>query len=129
MLGARWWLIAVVAACSERAAPSPSLEAQRGRASPMAERGSAAGDDCAVDDDCELLPVVTCCGECAPSPPFESVPRAAIDALLLETEERCLRDDRPCPACARPRRGCTASAFCAQGRCRFTTIGCDFPNI
>ena len=81
-----------------------------------------------VDDDCELVPIVTCCGECKPAPPFESVPRSAIDTLLLETEERCLRDDRPCPVCARPPRGCTASPRCAQGTCTFTATGCDFPN-
>lgn len=126
----RWWLVVLVASCGETAFPMSQAPAVQRAASPSgsAEPASTGAPECRVDDDCELVPIVTCCGECKPAPPFESVPRSAIDTLLLETEERCLRDDRPCPVCARPPRGCTAAPRCAQGTCTFTATGCDFPN-
>lgn len=90
------------------------------------------GVECVIDGDCELVPVITCCEECAPVPPFESVPRSSIDTLLLETEERCLRDTRACSAwqrCEPPPQGCVATARCHQGRCSFVATGCTRPNV
>jgi hypothetical protein len=76
--------------------------------------------ECRVDDDCMLLPsAMTCCGECDPVPPFEAVPRTAVDALLIELETRCAEKPGPCepPACESSPRGCSAHAACIGEHC------------
>lgn len=89
--------------------------------------GPAAAADCRVDDDCVLLPELTCCGECPPAPPFEAAPRWVLDGMLVEHETTCSRDTRPCPprACQRVPRGCVARAACEAGRCVVRSTGCE----
>lgn len=96
-------------------------------ATPAADDNGAA-NRCAVDDDCGLMPsVLTCCGECPPAPPFEAVPRTAIDAALLELETTCSARTLACvetPACDSVPVGCEARAVCDHGRCRLIEEGC-----
>jgi len=76
--------------------------------------------ECRVDDDCTLMPaVMTCCEECDPVPPFEVVPRTAVDAVLIELETRCAAKPPICEprSCEVPPPGCQATAICVQGRC------------
>lgn len=123
-----WWLgaiVTVVAGCDGAASSAPPAAA-RPRPAVQSELAPAGG--CGSDDDCELVPELTCCDECAPVPPFQSVPRSTIDTLLLESEERCLHDDRACRPCARPPPGCTATARCRDGACTFDATGCERPN-
>lgn len=84
--------------------------------------------ECAVDEDCTLLPAaLTCCGECEPVPPFEAAPRAALDALLIENETTCAARSGLCdpPACAALPEGCAARAVCRAGACTVLESGCD----
>jgi hypothetical protein len=84
--------------------------------------------ECVTDDDCGLMPSeITCCGECEPVPPFEAVPRTAIDARLLELETYCAERTIECvpPSCAAAPPGCTARATCDRGTCRAITSGCE----
>lgn len=83
-------------------------------------------DPCVRDQDCALLPYVTCCGECPPAPPFEVGTREALDAIFIESEQRCAEDRRPCtpPVCERPPRGCYARAACQAGVCVVQAEGC-----
>lgn len=82
--------------------------------------------DCVRDDDCVLMPYVTCCGECPPAPPFEAAPRTELDAVLIELETTCALDRRECaaPACDPRPAGCYAKAACVAGRCVVETDGC-----
>jgi hypothetical protein len=83
--------------------------------------------ECAVDADCTLMPAaITCCGECGPVPPFESVTRQELDALLLENETACATRAGLCepPACAALPEGCAARAICRTGRCVTVELGC-----
>jgi hypothetical protein len=76
--------------------------------------------ECRVDDDCTLTPaVMTCCEECEPMPPFEAVPRTAVDAMLIELETRCAAKPPICEprSCEEPPAGCQATAICVEGRC------------
>jgi hypothetical protein len=85
---------------------------------------------CRTNDDCTLLPSrMTCCGECAPAPPFEAVTRQEMDALLIELETTCAQSTRLCtpPVCEPPLRGCSAQARCSVGRCVVDETGCDKP--
>lgn len=84
------------------------------------------GVDCGRDEDCVLLPVVTCCGECPPAPPFEAITREALDAVLIENEWKCGAHPRACDARAcEPRpRGCYARAACVGSRCVVESEGC-----
>jgi hypothetical protein len=81
--------------------------------------------ECVRDDDCVLLPRVTCCGECAPSPPYEAAPRWVLDGMLVEAETTCARSSRPCtpPVCDLPTT-CVPHAACTEGRCQVSTRGC-----
>jgi hypothetical protein len=84
--------------------------------------------ECQVDDDCTLMPsAMTCCGECDPAPPFEAVPRTAVDSRLLELETDCAESTRLCepPICEVVPPSCIASAICLDGRCRVIAFGCD----
>jgi hypothetical protein len=84
--------------------------------------------ECDVDGDCTLMPSrMTCCGECEPVPPFEPVPRIAVDSQLLQLETACAAMIRPCepPVCELVPPGCTAYAICLDGRCRVIASGCD----
>jgi len=86
--------------------------------------------ECKSNDDCTLLPSqLTCCGECAPAPPFEAVTRQEMDALLIERETTCSQSPRLCqpPVCEPPPRGCSAQARCSVGRCVVDETGCDKP--
>lgn len=77
-------------------------------------------DECRVDDDCTLMPsVMNCCGECAPAPPFEAVPRTAVDARLLELDTLCGQRTTVCEPmdCDVAQPGCQASASCVAGHC------------
>jgi hypothetical protein len=83
--------------------------------------------ECVVDDDCGLMPSqMTCCGECPPAPPFEAVPRTAIDSRLLELETDCAPQTRLCipPVCEPVPAGCDAQAICIDHRCRLVETGC-----
>ena len=76
--------------------------------------------ECRVDDDCTLMPAaMTCCEECEPVPPFEAVPRTAVDAMLIELETRCAAKPSICGprSCEAPPQGCQAAAVCVRGRC------------
>jgi hypothetical protein len=86
-------------------------------------------EDCVKDRDCVLMPYITCCGECPPAPPFEPAPREALDAVLIEAEQRCATDFRPCPplVCDPVPAGCWAKAACDDGRCVAVTDGCLLP--
>jgi hypothetical protein len=94
-------------------------------------RTPAASDEppeCVVDDDCGLMPpLMTCCGECDPAPPFEPVPRTAIDARLIELEHACAEHAPVCepPVCETVPPGCIARAVCVRGRCRVVESGCS----
>jgi len=83
--------------------------------------------DCARDQDCALLPYVTCCGECPPAPPFDVGTREDLDAIFIEQEERCALDRRECtpPTCDPLPPGCYARAGCVAGRCVVEVDGCD----
>ena len=83
--------------------------------------------ECVVDQDCVLMPYVTCCGECPPEPPFEAAPRQALDAVLIEMETQCALERRACepPVCKARPPGCYVRAACEQGRCVAETDGCD----
>jgi hypothetical protein len=95
-------------------------------AASTAGAGATAAADCRVDDDCVLLPELTCCGECPPAPPFQAAPRRVLDGMLVENETSCSYDTRPCPprACDRVPRGCVARATCEAGRCVVAASGC-----
>jgi hypothetical protein len=83
--------------------------------------------ECVVDDDCGLMPPrMTCCGECDPVPPFEAVPRTAIDAVLIDLETACAQSSSLCepPECAVLTPGCVARAICLHGTCRVIESGC-----
>jgi hypothetical protein len=112
------WLVALVlwTGCGVREA----------RAGHGARTEAPRGDECTIDSDCVLMPEVTCCGECPPAPPFEAAPRESLDAVLIEAEERCATDLRPCtpPVCDPVPRGCWAKAACDDGRCVAATDGC-----
>lgn len=82
--------------------------------------------ECTVDEECALLPYVTCCGECLPVPPFEVGTRSSLDAIFIELETRCAEDRRECspPVCEPMPPGCYARAGCDDGRCVVETDGC-----
>jgi hypothetical protein len=115
-------LSVLLAACGSReASPRDDGSAPAPRATPPA------GDvDCVRDEDCALLPEITCCGECRPVPPFEVGTQHDLDARLIESEERCAHDTRACtpPVCTPMPRGCFARAACKQGRCVVDSEGC-----
>jgi hypothetical protein len=124
----RAWLVLVVAAaaagCNDRrSASSPSGAPFSRDAAPH----RIDDPDCAADRDCVLMPWITCCGECEPAPPFEAGTRVELDGILIESEMRCARDDRPCapPVCGAVPRGCEARAACVGGRCVVLQNGCD----
>lgn len=98
----------LLAGCGQMAAPAEDAE-------------------CVVDEDCVMIPYVTCCGECPPEPPFEAGPREELDAILIEMETRCALERRPCeaPVCAARPPGCYVRAACERGRCVAETDGCD----
>lgn len=117
------FVIAVaLAGCSQRSpAPAPPTSA------PLdAPRPVPADRDCNGDHDCVLMPLVTCCGECAPAPPFEVATRVHLDGVLVESETQCARDRRPCepPVCTPLPHGCEAAAACVDGRCVVQQHGC-----
>jgi hypothetical protein len=87
---------------------------------------TARGADCAHDDDCALVPDVTCCGECRAAPPYEAGTRASIDAIFIELETKCAlqREDCQPRACDPVPAGCYARAACVDGRCVAETEGC-----
>jgi hypothetical protein len=88
---------------------------------------SSIGVECMVDDDCGLMPpLMTCCGECDPSPPFEAVPRTAIDARLIDLENYCAERGQACdpPICEIAPPGCVARAICVRGTCQVVESGC-----
>lgn len=119
-----WACLVFVYAC-ERVAPSDSSGPVSGSVIDERTRESAQVD-CRIDDDCTLMPyAMTCCGECAPAPPFTAVPRTTIDALLLELETRCAEKPGPCdaPVCAVAPPGCEAYATCIGGRCTYVQSG------
>ncbi len=90
--------------------------------------GSAVEPECKVDDDCILMPSeMTCCGKCDPAPPFEAVPRSAVDSRLIELETECASRTRWCesPVCDITPPGCAADAACIAGRCQAIAAGCD----
>ena len=73
-------------------------------------------DECAIDEDCGLMPsLVTCCGECEPTPPFEPVPRSELAVLRGD----CFPRERICdpPVCTPKLLGCEARAICKSGMC------------
>ncbi|MCB9563981.1 MAG: hypothetical protein H6708_26595 [Kofleriaceae bacterium] len=129
-------VVAVAAAgCTDRA---PSVEGGAPGVSPRPPPAAGVGTgavprlDCVVDDDCVLLPDITCCDECAPAPPFEVGTIASLDALLIENEHRCAVERASCehvPPCAIIPEGCTAHAACADGRCVVVERGCGRPVI
>ncbi len=82
--------------------------------------------ECAQDSQCALLPQLTCCGECPPTPPFEVGTREDLDAIFIEAETRCAEDTRACapPTCAAKPRGCYARAACVSGSCVVESEGC-----
>jgi len=85
-------------------------------------------DDCVTDDDCTLLPpIISCCGECDPVPPFEAVPRSTVDALLLELDTQCAQRTGLCtpPVCESAPPGCFARATCAAGHCHVVDGDCS----
>lgn len=105
----------------------PSCGPSQSDAPPLRERVAQAADaDCADDDDCALVPDVTCCGECRPSPPYEAQPRGAIDAIFIELETRCAtqREDCASRACDPVPPGCYARPACVGGECVAETEGC-----
>ncbi len=110
--------ILLATACGDPESPEPS----RGP-DPTSRRTDA---DCEIDADCVLMPWVTCCGECPPAPPFEAAPRDALDAVLIESEQRCALDRRECepPVCDPVPAGCWAKAACEANRCVVKTDGC-----
>ncbi|MEO7731472.1 MAG: hypothetical protein ABIY55_10900 [Kofleriaceae bacterium] len=84
------------------------------------DRETADPAACWVDDDCTLMPsVLTCCEECDPVPPFDAVPRTAVDAVLIELETRCASKPPICRrrSCEAAPPGCEARAICLRGRC------------
>jgi hypothetical protein len=92
----------------------------------MQSSHSEATAECRTDDDCTLMPAaITCCGECEPVPPFEPVPRTAVDSVLLELETRCAERPGPCdpPVCEKSPPGCQADAICHAGRCLVVQSG------
>jgi hypothetical protein len=113
---------ALLVACSGRPGGDDAGASSRGVTDPP----SIDDPDCVRDQDCELLPYVTCCGECAPAPPFEAVTRQQLDAVFIELESRCAIDRRECtpPVCERVPRGCYARAGCVAGRCVVESEGC-----
>ncbi len=86
--------------------------------------------ECAIDDDCTLLPRITCCGECDFVLPFEAVPRTSVDAMLIEAETDCAPHERSCvpPVCDEVPPGCDPHVLCIDGSCRLDAQGCDLPS-
>jgi len=125
-------LVLVGSACA-RGSPAPvGGEPSASGAGPPAPRPDAAPADveCVRDGDCVLLPEVTCCGECPPVPPFEVGTVAALDAVLIESEQICAERRVACeatPACDPVPRGCYARAECIMGACVLATDGCGRP--
>jgi hypothetical protein len=81
-------------------------------------------DDCVTDDDCVLMPsLVTCCGECEPSPPFRAAPRSDLTDLRSD----CLRREQLCdpPVCTAKPAGCEARAVCRSGTCAVISHACE----
>jgi len=80
-----------------------------------------AGDTCATDADCALVPArITCCGECEPVAPFEAMTRTLLEALRRDVEASCAPATRLCdpPSCATLPPGCEVRAVCVAGQCR-----------
>lgn len=97
---------------------------------PRGPEGAATAEiECNRDEDCTLLPVITCCGECPPEPPFEAVTIPELDGVLIELEERCATERRSCapPVCAPAPRRCEARAACAGGECVVLRGRCERP--
>ena len=93
--------------------------------------GGEAAAQCVRDDDCVLLPsALTCCVECPPAPPFESVPSWVLGGMLIQLETDCAERDRACQAvrCEPVPEGCVARAGCVNGRCVAVTAGCEAPT-
>ncbi|MCX5747406.1 MAG: hypothetical protein NT062_33495 [Proteobacteria bacterium] len=104
---------------------SPLLDPDRA-GSASAPRSSPLEAQCALDDDCVLLPdALTCCLECPPAPPFEAAPRWMLDGMLIEHETTCAIP-KLCPPvrCTPIPVGCVATPVCREGRCAFDSTGC-----
>jgi hypothetical protein len=72
--------------------------------------------ECRTDDDCVLVPsLMSCCGECPATPPFEAAPREMLEELRRELDDSCAR--RACEPVTCERTDCTARASCRLGRC------------
>jgi hypothetical protein len=125
------------ASCGSPWSPSPSPRRGGGtppwrrrgggevRAEPVVITAPDAGE-CATDEDCVLLPVLSCCGECPPAAPFEALTRAELDAELIVEEEHCAREDHDCAehACEPLPAGCRPRAACVATRCEVVAPGC-----
>jgi len=83
--------------------------------------------ECSRDADCVLMPYVTCCGECPPSPPFDVGSIHDLDAILIEREQVCAERRPACevsPQCEPVPAGCEARAACVSGACLVIETGC-----
>lgn len=116
---------ALLGGCADRPADEPAPA----RPAATSSRPLGPGEECAVDDDCALLPYVTCCGECYPDQPLRVGTRAQADAVYLEAEFDCGRSRAPCtpPVCDPWPPGCFAKASCVAGTCTLVTDGCGLP--
>jgi len=110
--------LALVVACHRGRPQEPAPE-------PAIITAPDAGE-CAADEDCVLLPVLGCCGECPPAPPFEALTRAELDAELIEGEERCAAKEHDCTghSCEPLPAGCRPRAVCVATRCEVVAPGC-----
>jgi hypothetical protein len=113
-----------VGSCRRGGAPPSPVDPPTAKGKPAADPSEPG--ECAADEDCVLMPVLSCCGECPPAPPFEAVTRAELDSALIESEWHCTDKEHDCTgfACEALPEGCQARAACREGRCTVIESGC-----
>jgi len=101
-------------------APTGPERLSAGQLAPVQPSGEpSSGQGCSRDDDCGLVPVFGCCGNCPPTPPYRALTHGAIEAERQDDEAQCATEDHDCSVhrCTTPPPGCTARAVCRQGVC------------
>jgi hypothetical protein len=114
-------LLLLLIACG----PKPAREEPRDTKTPAkAPEPEAPEPECIADGDCVVMPELSCCEECPPAAPFAAGTRAALDAALIENEERCAMKDVDCADWSCPPAACEVRAVCEAGRCAAIAEGC-----
>jgi hypothetical protein len=115
-------VLLLLIACGPR--PQAATEPPRETHEAKAPEAEPPGPECIADADCVVMPELSCCEECPPAAPFAAGTRAALDAALIENEERCANKDVDCAQQSCPPQPCEVRAVCEAGRCAAIADGC-----